>query len=101
MREARGTASAPRDRDRKSRRGIFIAKKGASRPPFSFHKAKWRTSFQAACPRLRDDVILRPRSAGYADRADDLAADDDRVAAARADHVVERREIVEEIALAH
>src|SRR5262245_40899687 len=49
---------------------------------------------------LGDDVVLRAGSAGHADRADDLAVDDDGVAAARGDDAVERREIAEERPLA-
>src|SRR5881394_381163 len=46
--------------------------------------------------RVGDDVVLRSGPARNADGADDLAVHDDRVAAARRDHAVERRQVAEE-----
>src|SRR5262245_19091717 len=49
---------------------------------------------------LRDHVVLRTGTAAHADRADDLAVDHQRVAAARGHDVIERRQIIEERPLA-
>src|SRR5262249_31711134 len=46
----------------------------------------------------RDHVILRSRAAANSNRADDLAIDHERIPAARHDHIVQRRQIGEEIA---
>src|ERR1700744_292801 len=55
---------------------------------------------EAGDARLRDRIVLRAGATAHADRADDVAVDDQRIAAARGDHVVEGREVVEERTLA-
>src|SRR2546421_3854235 len=48
--------------------------------------------FQRGDARERRLIVLRAGAAGEPDRADQLAADDDRIAAGRGDDVVERQQ---------
>src|ERR1700721_1632836 len=64
------------------------------------HIATKRPLLEAGAPPLRDRVVGRAGAAADADRADDMAIDDQRIAAARRNHVIEGGEIVEERSLA-
>src|SRR5690242_7520929 len=70
-------------------------------PPKVFGGAEVRTRylFQRAGAGQRRHIVLRAATAGYADRADDLAPHDQRIAAAGSDDVVERGEIREVLSL--